>query len=192
MGDDNVKAVLKRAADDPAFLQALLADREAALKDAKLEPHERQMLISVPKHQLATMVATAQARPWHQSPVVKAGCVVAAAAALLPLLVPSTLGLTREVAEERAAQSLLYEIAAAEEQYKAQHGRYGVLTDVKTLLDWSGETPLPPRAYEYTIIISGDSFTATARHKERPTTRKAFTVGPDGVVKELPRAEGKE
>jgi hypothetical protein len=193
MPDDNIKAVLKHAADDGLFLQALMDDREAALRDVPLDPHERQMLLAVPEGQLRRMVAEAGQRPWHEvSPLVKLGCATAVVATALAVAIPGQLrGITPDVREEHTASYTMRAIAGAEAQYKKDNGRYGSLDELKQRhLQWPENRFL--ERYVFDITVSGDTFTATARHRERPDTRKAFTVGPDGVVKELPRADEKE
>jgi hypothetical protein len=187
MGDDNIKAVLKRAADDPAFLQCLLVSREAALKDAELAPHERQMLLLVSNHQLEAMVKQVQ-RPLARPAIAAAGCLTAAAVGVL--LFTATGGVRPEVAEAWDVKHLLHEIAVTQERYRVEYGQYGSVENLRRQLPWLEATR--PDRYVYDITLSADTFTATARHKERPDTRKAFTVGPDGVVKELPRDGGQQ
>jgi hypothetical protein len=185
MPDDDIKAVLKRAADDPAFMQALLADREAALSDLPLEAHERKMLLAVPDDQLNKMVDRTRGSTFIQS-VVRVGCVttVAAAALAVVALPHMSRGIRPEVREEMTAFHTLEKVAVAEAQYRSDCGRYGLLDDLtKRHFTWPELRGLDK--YTFDITITGDTFTATARHKERPDTRKAFTVGPDGQVKEI-------
>ena len=70
----------------------------------------------------------------------------------------------------------------AEKAYRSEHGRY---CELKDLAD-GGFIILPRESpYEYSVAVTGDTFTATARHRTRPDTRKSFQVGPDGKVKPL-------
>jgi hypothetical protein len=189
MGDENIKAILERAAVNPAYLRALLCDREAALRDMGLEPHELAMLLSVPDDQLRRMVKQARTRPLLQSPIVRLGCYTAVAAAALAVVTPSLLrGIRPEVMEEMDAKSFLYMVAEAEKKYKLDYGQYGSLEDLrKRGLEWPYNRH--EEKYIFKVTIQGNAFTASARHKERPQTRRSFVVGPDGEVKELPRED---
>jgi len=185
MPDDNIKAVLKRAADDLAFMQALMDDREAALKDVPLEPRERKMLLSVPNEQLRRMVERAFVKSLSKT-VAGAGCLVAGGlGAMVAFAMTATAGVRTGVPGESVARRTLRAVAEAERQYRVECGCYGALEDLKKRITWPPD--IEGSDYEFVITINGDTFAATARHKERPTTRKAFTVGPDGVVKELPK-----
>jgi type II secretory pathway pseudopilin PulG len=108
------------------------------------------------------------------------------------LLLPAIQGATRETAQETIAAGYLKQISLAEQQYKEQYGTFGALDDLarfedsRALAEWLRRDDFP---YTFTITVDGDTFTATARHKTRPDTRKAFIVGPDGAVKELKTEE---
>ncbi|HEY3321966.1 MAG TPA: hypothetical protein VGP72_15980 [Planctomycetota bacterium] len=187
MPDDNIKAVLKRAAADPSFMQALVDNREAALRDVPLEPHEKQMLLAVPEEQLRKMIAASGKSPPRVSRIIELGCATALVAAALAVAIPTQLrGISPDVREESTASKAMRAIATAEARYKTEYGRYGSLEDLrKHQLEWPDHPSI--EKYVFEITASADTFAATARHKERPQTRKAFVIGPDGVLKELPR-----
>ena len=54
--------------------------------------------------------------------------------------------------------------------------------DTRVLAEGLLDSDLP---YEFTIEVEGETFTAIARHRTRPDTRKAFIVGPEGEVRVL-------
>ncbi|HEY3323433.1 MAG TPA: hypothetical protein VGP72_23465 [Planctomycetota bacterium] len=186
MGDDKIQELLRQATAEPEFLEALLRDREAALNDAELEPHERAMLMAVPEEQLRKMVASARA--WRmRRRAAAAGCVaVLAAGFLLPMGLRTSMGCTVELSDEEEAEERLHVIVDDERRYKEKFGRYGSLDELTRENRWLENIG---GNYAYEIVASQDSFTATARHKQRPTTRKAFQVGPDGIVKETGPSE---
>ncbi|MGD0091200.1 MAG: hypothetical protein ABSE73_14885 [Planctomycetota bacterium] len=190
MGDENIRAILKRAAGNTAYLHALLTDREAALRDMTLEPQERAILLAVPEDQLKRMVEQARKRTLLQSCLVKAGCVTAAAAALgvaIPSFHRTSMGITPEVREEAMARYFLETVAVYEREYKRKCGHYGSLEDLKKQgLECSPPDDPYTAKYSFEVTVQGDTFTATAHRKERPKTRSSFIVGQDGEVKELP------
>ena len=188
--DDNIKAVLVKAANDPLFFRRLLKNRETALKEFPLAEHERAMLLAIAPEQLKKMVDEAGRRPWFSSStVIKVAAGGAVVAAIAALAMPVTLGHTSDAVYEEVTKENLQIIVNAEKQYKELHGVYGTLEDVMRgdviLRDLRREN------FPYTIEvkIAGDTFIAIARHKTRPGTRKNFAVGPDGVVKTLEAQE---
>ncbi|MGD0091199.1 MAG: hypothetical protein ABSE73_14880 [Planctomycetota bacterium] len=187
MGDENIKAILERAAFNPAYLQALLRDREAALRDFTLEPHERAMLLAVPDDQLKRMVEQARTRTLLKSCLVKAGCVTAAAAALGAFAIPHlTRGLSHEQIDSFVVPRVLRTVADAEEQYKLDYGQFGSLEDLKKRgLTWQDNRCTARYIFEVTIEGEGESFTATARPKKGQQEHSSFIVGRDGVFKEI-------
>ena len=133
--------------------------------------------------QLRKMVEEARKRPWyHVGPVAKVLGGVAAAAVAASLLIPNTLGHSRELTYEIVARSELRAIAVAEAVYQSEHGTYGALKD---LLDAEMIALRKSLPYDFEIVIDDDTFTATARHRTRPDTRRAFRVGPDGEVETI-------
>ncbi len=184
--DDWIKTVFAKAAADPVFLRMLLEDRGKALDAVGLSPAEKAILMAVPDEQIEKMVKSARKRPWRN--VIRAGMFVGGVAAGLGLtgLVAAplfaTLGHTAELPRAVDAGSVLRQIAYAERAYRNEHGAYGSLQNLVA----SGFIVIPENApYEYSVLVEGDTFTATARHRTRPDTRPAFQVGPDGVVKPL-------
>ena len=63
-------------------------------------------------------------------------------------------------------------------EYLARFGR--TRTDIEYLNQTGEHMP-----FDITLEVGGDSFVATTSHRTRPDTRRAFQVGPDGVVMPL-------
>jgi hypothetical protein len=183
--DRNIRAVLQRAASDPAFHMLLLNNREAALKDFPLSDAERNMLMSATATQIRKMVEQARQRKWYETPVSRRTAAIAAATGALTvgglvLAAPTVRG----IRPERRAGQYLEMIAKAQSIYREQYGRYGNLEELT-----GGEKPaLHPDVvrmddrFVFEVSLDGNSFNATARMKN---TERAWQVGPDGQVKPL-------
>jgi hypothetical protein len=183
-----IRTVLQKAAADPAFHMLLLNNREAALKDFPLSDAERNMLLSATATQLEKMVEQARRKPESQRSLgVTAGVGIAAALVAAGIFMP-TLGHSREAAYESICQDTLRRLARMEATYREQHGCYSPLDSLLKATsadDLVGQLAGPGFPYTIKLRVEGDSFTATARHKTRPDTRRAWQVGPDGQVKPL-------
>ncbi len=184
MPDERIAAVLVRAAKDPAFLDALMADRASALAACDLTEAERAILMAPGAEQFSKMIAQARKKPW--SNLARAGFFVGGVAAAAgftgllaaPLLV--TMGHTIEVPQALQVEGVLRDVASAERLFREKHGSYGNLDE---LVD-AGLVVVPDNLpYQCNVTLDADTFTATARHRTRPDTRPAFQVGPDGEVK---------
>lgn len=187
MSDEKLKAVLKRAARDASFRKMLLDERDTSVGQLDLNDAEKALLKSVSREQLEKMIN--QARKWWQRPVgtlTGAAVILGAAAVIGGVLLPTT-GATREVVYEMKARSFLKQIVLAEEMYKKKYGAYGALEDLRRHKEFEDivEAIDEDSHYEFRIEAEAETYTATARHRSRPDTRRAFEVGPDGEVKEI-------
>jgi hypothetical protein len=180
--DQNIRAVLQKAATDPAFHVLLINNREAALKDFPLSDAERQMLLSATATQIEKMVEQARQQKWYETPVSRRTVAIAAVTGALTVgglaLVTNT---TTGIRPERLAHECLDMIVKAQSIYREQYGRYGSLEELTR-----GEKPalhedLPTR-FAFEVTLGGNSFTATARMRNG---ERAWQVGPDGQVKPL-------
>jgi type II secretory pathway pseudopilin PulG len=188
MSDEDLQRFYERVAHDDEFREARWNDYEGTIDSTDLAPHVKAMLKSVGRERLAAMARKATgAKAPHWSTLGKVVLGVGAAALAASLLLQSA-GARSDVVLEHVARSYLQQISLAERQYKERYGTFGGIGDLRrfddsrVLAEWLLDNDFP---YEFTITVDDDAFTATARHKTRPETRKAFVVGPDGAVKEL-------
>lgn len=188
MTDDELQRFYERAAHDEAFREALWNDPDGTIDSTDLPTHVKAMLKSVTPEQLAAMVRKATGTKPRLGTIGKVALGVGAVAIGAAFLLAPSLGATRETALETSAMSTLRQISLAEQQYKAQYGTFGAIGDLarfddsRELIERVRRDDFP---YAFTITLDDDTFTATALHRTRPHTRKAFIVGPDGAVKEL-------
>ncbi len=189
--DENIKKVLEKAAADQEFLERLLDNREAALAGLELTPEEKLVLLAAADEQLRKMVAEARRKPWHQmGPAVKVLGGVAVAAAAAAVLIPSTLGISPEVADSMYARSALREIHEVQQNYMQEYETYGTLESLLRDKDFGQSMEAWKKAGSYTfeIRVGEKTFTAIARHKTRPETRPAFKIGPGGKIEKIEKA----
>ena len=189
MSDEELQRFYERAVHDEAFREALWNDPDGTIDSTDLAPHVKAMLKSVTPEQLAVMVRKATGMKlvrWGTIGKVVLG--VGAAALAGALLLPVTAGVARTTAYEAMAKSHLQQISFVERLYKEEYGTYGAMDDLGRFEDsreFVEGLLKSDEPYEFIVTTDGDTFTATARHKTRPETRKAFVGGPDGAVKEL-------
>ena len=183
--DLNVRAVLQKAAAEPAFLVLLINNREAALRGFPLSDAERNMLMSATATQIEKMVEQGRRKSSLPS-AASMGCLGAAAlvggATLFSLT--ATAGIRPEAARAMRAQQALCMIATAEAAYHEKYGTYGTVEDLRKgqFISLPGDAQESPFALE--IEVGQDSFRATA-HSVGSSGKPAFQVGPDGQVKPL-------
>jgi len=190
MSDEKIRAVLARAAEDRTFFDALMANRESALGAFELSPEEKALLMAPTDEQLTKMIEETRKRSQFQIGKIGkviGGAVIATVGLGVVASMSITTGISPEVAYERSAHNALRTIATAQETYRNGHGSYGELTDLlraDAIEQWFVDMADGSR-YEIELTVDGETFTATARHRTRPDTRRAFQVGPDGQVKPL-------
>ena len=184
MGDERLKAVLKRAAEDPEFMRHLGIDREATVDGLNLSDSEKAMLKSVPLPQLDSMVNNARSIWNRRIPCAGAGCLLGGVV-LASMLMP-TLGHTAERAQESHAVSNLKQLALAQVMYKEEYSCYGDLSSLRRKEPEFFEH-LDNQDYVFKVEFSEDGFLITAIHKSKATKRKSFKVGPDLKVEVIQR-----
>ena len=189
MSDEDLQRFYERAAHDEAFREALWSDPGGTIDSTDLAPHVKAMLKSVSPEELAVMVRKATGmKPPLWGTIIKVALGAAAACVVVGLLLPPCIPGPRESTYEARAARILHQIAMAEEVYKTQYGQYGTLENLRGMTDSSEffEGILSEdEPYEFIVTTDGATFTAIARHKTRPETRKAYTVGPDSEVREV-------
>jgi hypothetical protein len=196
MKDEKLQAVLKRASEDEVFRYRLLNDREATVNELDLSDAEKNMLKSISEKQLEKMIEKygwwkRQMKFSHSSGDYTT---ILTGVAILALLSGMTLGATGHVPEEIRAQRGLMAIRNAQEFYMGEYGHY---TDMRTLVDDAKTKELmqyvnkeTKYVFEIETASDGKNYTAIARHRERPDTRKGFSLSADGSINELPKGDG--
>ncbi len=188
MSDEALKAVLTRALEDHAFQQQLLDDRDATVEGLDLAPHEKALLKSVTRNQLEKMIVDNGPR-WRRTvgALGKVALGIGTVGVIAALALPALHGARSDVPDEATVAGDLRGIASAQEMYRQEFGVYGALDNLRDYEETSAlvEYLQESHPYEFAVTTDGETFTATARHKTRPDTRKAFVVGPEGEIKEL-------
>jgi hypothetical protein len=184
-GDERVRAVLKRAAEDPDYFALLMSDREGALAGLHLSPEERVMLTAASREQLSKMIGECRRGKLRNWAGVAAAAGLAAGVAVIGggmlLAVTATAGISPHAEPAFRARAVIRNISLAEKVYHTNCGEYGTIEDL-VRAEYLDMGDAAEHDYAYEVTVEGESFSATAHHKKRPKTRPAFRVGPDGEV----------
>jgi hypothetical protein len=106
---------------------------------------------------------------------------------VMPLMAASAavpnLARSGDAANEAAAVANLRTIATAETTYSATHGNFGIMPVLirNGLLDSRFASPID--GYQFAILISGGSYTATATPVSPNTGRYGYFVSTDGIIR---------
>jgi hypothetical protein len=182
--DRNIQAVLRRAAEEPAFFVRLVNDRDAALAEFDLSAKERAVLASADARQLEKMVAGIRRRGRAKGLAV-AGLAAAAAVGVGALIFgPAMATAGVRVGPEFHARQVLGQLARAQLMYKAKHGEY--VRDLDELVGAAFDTdPREGIPYTFSLKVNGELFEATAHPGSHPDAQRVYRAGPDGAVEEV-------
>jgi hypothetical protein len=181
---EKVRAILAVAASSPEFLEMLVKHREKAIARMGLSEEDKAALLSLPTERIVKMARRGQreAGPWR-SVRTRALLVIGIVVALFAFELATSYG------PAHRARNALVQISVAESIYRADHRTYG---DLDTLArsgilreEWVASELEENEEYEFEVMLVGDSFVATARHRTSPETEPGFRVGPEGEVEEL-------
>ncbi len=181
---EKVRVILAIAASSPDFLDMLVKNREKALARMGLSEEDKAALLSLSTERIVT-IARRESRgagPWRALKT-RASLFAGIIVALIAFKLATSYG------PARRAQAALVQLSIAENIYRARHRTYGSPDDLARsgVLkgEWVAYELKENKDYEFKVILEGDSFVATARHRRSPETQPGFRVGPDREVEEL-------
>lgn len=185
---EKVRAILAAAASSRELLDMLIKNREQALAHMGLSAEEKAAFMSLSVERLMKMVRRDQAQrgPWRalKSRALLFGGIVVALI-VFKLMTSDDAAVSADMQAKRA-QATLIRICIAEGRYRLDHGAYGSLEDLArsgvVKGEWVASELEGNEDYGFEIVLEGDTFTAVARHRTRPSTHPGFRVGPGGKV----------